>query len=310
VTAVAESLQPADQRSDDELPGYRGRQESRPGRFKAVAKRTLLPAYYQATRPLRAVMNAYLAARRRVPISVVAYHRVADDAATPWTISNAVFRRQIDWLSKRFDLVSLAEAQRRVAAGENCRPTVSITFDDGYADNCRQALPLLIRKQIPVTYFVTSGAVLCGDYFDHDQRLGLCLAPNTCKQLRELVAAGVHIGAHTRTHVDLGAVVNPSQLHDEIVGARDELQEALGCPIRYFAFPFGQHANLSRAAFEMAETTGFDAVVSAYGGYNFPGDDSFHLQRPCVDGPESRLKNWVTVDPYRLWSIKRYQYRD
>jgi peptidoglycan/xylan/chitin deacetylase (PgdA/CDA1 family) len=103
---------------------------------------------------------------------------------------------------------------------------VSITFDDGYFENCRVALPLLLRNKIPFTYFVTSDPVLRSGYFEHDLRIGLKLPPNTVEQLRELAAAGVEIGAHTRTHPDLGAIDDPQRLHDEVVVARDELQAA------------------------------------------------------------------------------------
>ena len=281
--------------------------EHQPGcRCKSAA----LPAWYAATWPVRWAMNAWLVAHGRAPIHVVAYHRVADDGATRWTTSNAVFRRQIAWLKERYELVSLKEAQLRVADEENRQPTVSITFDDGYAENCDQTLPLLLRHRIPLTYFVTSRAVLDGEHFQHDLNLGLRLPPNTPVQLRELAAAGVEIGAHTQTHADLGKLNDPQRLYDEVVGARDDLQAALGCRVRYFAFPFGQHANLSRAAFALAAEAGYEAVVSAYGGCNFPGDDTFHLQRPCVDGPEMRLKNWVTLDPYKFLTIPRYQYRN
>ena len=54
-----------------------------------------------------------------------------------------MFARQIGWLKKRFSLVSMEEAQLRIARGRNREPCVSITFDDGYADNCQAAIPLL-----------------------------------------------------------------------------------------------------------------------------------------------------------------------
>jgi hypothetical protein len=58
----------------------------------------------------------------------------------------------------------------------------------------------------------------------------------------------------------------------------------------------------------MAYEAGYEAVCSAYGGYNWPGDDAFHLQRICVDGPLIRMKNWVTVDPWKERRIRRYFY--
>jgi len=112
-----------------------------------------------------------------------------------------------------------------------------------------------------------------------------------------MAAAGVEIGAHSYSHADLGRLSDPERLRVEVVEARDQLQAAVGCPIRYFAFPYGQRANLSRQAFDLAAAAGYDAACSAYGGFNLPGQDGFHLQRIVVDTSTIRLKNWVTGDP-------------
>jgi peptidoglycan/xylan/chitin deacetylase (PgdA/CDA1 family) len=124
-----------------------------------------------------------------------------------------------------------------------------------------------------------------------------------------MAVQGIEIGAHSRTHADIGTIRNRDTLYDEVVACGDELRQALGLPIRYFAFPFGMHANLQPAAFSLARQAGYEAVCSAYGGYNYPGDDSFHLQRIGGEGPLLRLKNWLTVDPVKERKVRRYQYR-
>jgi peptidoglycan/xylan/chitin deacetylase (PgdA/CDA1 family) len=258
--------------------------------------------------PCRWWTSALRAAEGQAPVMVLFYHRIADDYPNEWTASNRTFARQMRWLKKRFDMVSLSEAQRRLRSGSNKRPCVSVTFDDGYADNCRQALPLLIREQIPCTYFVASRHVLEGKPFEHDVALGRPLAPNTPQQIRELAAAGIEVGAHTRNHTDLGKVTDPGRLDDELVGSKEDLEAITGKPVRYFAFPFGQRRNLSPAAFLLAKDAGFAAVCSAYGGYNFAGDDPFHLQRIHVDDDLIRLQNWVTVDSRKLALSQRYEY--
>ena len=47
-------------------------------------------------------------------------------------------------------------------------------------------------------------------------------------------------------------------------------------------------------------------VLSAYGGYNFPSGDPFHLQRRGAEGSLERLKNWVTFDPRHDRKIRRW----
>jgi len=268
--------------------------------------RALLSAYYYGSLPWRWRRNVIAVGEGRAPMMILFYHRIADHAVNGWSMSRATFSRQLDWLARNFDLISLEEVQRRLNTGHNDRPAVAITFDDGYSENCEHALPLLIERQIPVTYFVASAHVLEGRPFPHDITAGCPLTPNTIQQLRRLVEAGVEIGGHTRTHADIGAIRDPTVLYDEMAGSRNDLEDALQCPIRYFSFPYGLHDNLSGPAFSLAREIGYDAACSAYGGYNFPGDDSFHLQRIHADPEMIRLKNWLTVDPRKLTLVQRY----
>jgi peptidoglycan/xylan/chitin deacetylase (PgdA/CDA1 family) len=268
----------------------------------------LLKLYYHGAYPYRAWLNQRRDLAGRAPIMVLMYHRVANDRATPWTTSERTFARQIRWLRRHFDLVSLAEAQARIRDRRNYLPCVSITFDDGYADNCRMALPLLAERRIPCTYFVSTRFVESGEPFPHDVARGLSLRPNTAEQLREMAEAGVEVAGHTRTHANLGPIASRDALWDEIVGGAQDLEAITGRAVRYFAFPFGQYANLNSAAFGVCREAGFDAVCSAYGGFNFAHDDPFHIQRIAVDDDLIRLKNWVTVDPRKLTMHPRFEY--
>jgi peptidoglycan/xylan/chitin deacetylase (PgdA/CDA1 family) len=271
-------------------------------------KHGLLGAYYTGTLPYRLVANGCAARQGKAPLMVLFYHRVADNYPNGWTISSRAFKRQIRWLQARFELISLEETQRRIRSGRNTRPAVSITFDDGYAENFQHALPLLLKHRIACTYFVSTQHVLSGQPFPHDVASGRALRPNTPQQLRAMSDAGIEIAAHTRTHVDLGTVHDPQVLYDEVVGSMQDLQAMLNRRVRYFAFPFGLHANLNSQVFHLARQNGLEAVCSAYGGYNFAGDDDFHLQRIHADRHMIRLKNWLTVDPRKLSAMKRFEY--
>ncbi len=262
-------------------------------------KQLLLQLYYHGTYPARACRYWREASRDQVPLVVLYYHRIADDRANPWTTSTRTFRRQIQWLSERFHLISLDETQQRIRHGFNSETCVSITFDDGYADNCREAIPLLVKERIPCTYFVTLHNVRTQEPFSHDLVMGNRFLPNSLEQLRAMAAAGIEIGSHAYTHIDLGAISDPRLLGYEVVNAGEELQAAIGRRVRYFAFPYGQPAHLPPAAFELARQAGYAGVCSAFGGMNHPGDDAFHLRRIPVDDNLISLKNRVTPDPWR-----------
>lgn len=271
-------------------------------------KPILIHLYYRGTYAYRRRWERSAVRDGRAPIVVPVFHRIADDNANDWTTSMADFRAAVLWLKRNFDLISLAETQCRVRSGRNDRPSVSLTFDDGYADNAA-ALALLLELDVPCTYFVTTQPVFQRVPFEHDRQMGNHFAANTIDELRSLAQAGVEIGAHTRTHADLARVNDPALLYDELVAARDDLQTALDAPIRYFAFPFGLHENLSVEAFHAAREAGYAGACSAYGGYNFPGDDAFHIQRRCVDGPAICLKNWAVIDPLRYGRTPRFEYQ-
>jgi peptidoglycan/xylan/chitin deacetylase (PgdA/CDA1 family) len=267
---------------------------------------TLLNVYYLATRSQRQRAATDRAARGMEPVNVLFYHRVADTNPNGWTMSTAMFARQVRWLKERFDVVDLTEAQRRIASGHNSRPTVAITFDDGYAENMQFAVPLLLKEQVPFTYFVSTNHVFGNRPFPHDEAIGRPLTPNTVSQLREMAAAGVEIGAHNRNHIHLG-VVSADVIEDEIVGSKYDLEQALEREIRYYAFPYGQPSDLSTAAFQIAHRAGYLGICSAYGGFNFPCDDPFHLQRIHADCEIVRLKNWLTIDPRKLRDPVRFE---
>ncbi len=254
----------------------------------------LLHAYYCGSWPLRLLRNRACALAGRAPVPVFFYHRIADDLSNPWTVSNRDFQRQVEWLGRHFQIVALDEVQRRISgqAPSAQRLAVSITFDDGHADNCLEAIPFLVKQRIPCTYFVAVDHIVSGRPFASDG-----CAPNTVDQIRAMAASGIEIGAHTASHADLGASSDLRVLRGEIVDAARRLEDLIERRVRYFAFPYGQYIHLSSAAFQMARDAGFEAVCSAYGGYNYPGDDPFHLQRIHVDPGMIRLKNRATVDP-------------
>lgn len=98
---------------------------------------------------------------------IVAYHRVVEDFARavedsiPATlISRAMLERQIGWMGRRFDFVSLDEIESRLERRARWRrPAAAITFDDGYADVYEQAFPLLKARGIPAAVFVVSDLI-------------------------------------------------------------------------------------------------------------------------------------------------------
>jgi len=98
---------------------------------------------------------------------VICYHRVVDDFKTsaqhsiaPMLVSTRTFERQLDWIGKRYDFVSVDQlADINEGSTTRRRPVAAVTFDDGYADVYRYAFPVLKRKGIPSANFVVTDLI-------------------------------------------------------------------------------------------------------------------------------------------------------
>ncbi|MGO9560776.1 MAG: polysaccharide deacetylase family protein [Acidimicrobiales bacterium] len=86
--------------------------------------------------------------------TILMYHRIADDPLDPYSlcVSPGRFEAQVKAILESADIVGLDHLRDRTS-----RPQVVITFDDGYADNLTEALPIAERVGFPMTVFVTSG---------------------------------------------------------------------------------------------------------------------------------------------------------
>jgi peptidoglycan/xylan/chitin deacetylase (PgdA/CDA1 family) len=232
-----------------------------------------------AVAPMLARRRSRLAESGQAPIIVVFFHRVANDAGSRMTVPLELFAEQIALIREHYPIVSLAEAQARLASGHNAETAVAITFDDGYAADLTTSVPLLRALNVPATFFVSIGQVREQRPFDHDEGLGDG-APRvmTLDELRAFDGDGISIGSHAWCHDDCGQIGGDA-LQRAIVESRAALESELGHSVPHFAFPKGiKHVNMTPESWAMALET-YDFVCTAYGDYNFPSEGLTHIRR-------------------------------
>lgn len=148
-----------------------------------------------------------------------------------------------------------------------------LSFDDGFANVLENALPILERFQVPVTFFVPSDAV--GALPDSPLRHGVGLSrgrrPIEMADWVGLRAAGgrgfLEVGAHTSSHVRLSAVsADAKRLTEEVGDAKAEIEDHVGCPCRWFAAPYGQPADVDPGSVVAVRAAGYEALFRAYRG--------------------------------------------
>lgn len=91
-------------------------------------------------------------------LSILIFHRVLDrpDPLFPDEVDRRRFDVMCGWLRSWFTVLPLDTALRQLKQGELPARAAAITFDDGYADNCTQALPVLQRHGLSACFFIAT----------------------------------------------------------------------------------------------------------------------------------------------------------
>jgi len=191
-------------------------------------------------------------ARQRQPM-VLMYHSVAPDQEDPYrvTVSPRRFEQQMRWLDQR-GLRGVSMSELLKAQGRKCDAgLVGLTFDDGYEDFVRYALPVLQRHGFGATAFVIAGRLGGVNTWD---RLGPRKQLMTASQVRTVAATGIEIGSHGLRHVSLNQTTDLALSREQRL-SRQILQDVTGSAIGGFCYPYGHH---SRRVIKGVQEAGYD----------------------------------------------------
>jgi peptidoglycan/xylan/chitin deacetylase (PgdA/CDA1 family) len=83
--------------------------------------------------------------------------RIQDARLDRWNIAKEEFARHVDFLSRSYQIVSLADVVEAVEHGHPLPDAVALVFDDAFANVYRNARPLLRERRLPYCVAVPSG---------------------------------------------------------------------------------------------------------------------------------------------------------
>ena len=198
---------------------------------------------------------------------VLLYHLVSDETYGP---NEYLFVRISDFEAqlaeiKRLGYKTVFADELAETRGEPC---VVLTFDDGYADNYTNVLPLLEKYDMKATIFLISDLIGTEGHLNEEQIL-------------EMQESGhIRFASHTKTHQNL-AGIDKETLEGELAESRRRLEELTGEPVRALAYPSGAYDSLSE-------------LVAAECGYEY----CYTTEHPtCEYYPNTRLpRSYVVRD--------------
>jgi peptidoglycan/xylan/chitin deacetylase (PgdA/CDA1 family) len=146
---------------------------------------------------------------------------------------------------------------------------IVISFDDGYFSQYHSAAPVLKRVGWP--------GVLNMEVHNLHVEGGL-----SKRMVRDLIADGWELAAHTITHPDL-TTLDPATLEHEVAESRGKLHRAFRVPVNFFSYPAGKY---NEAAIAAVRAAGFRGATTVTPGLARP-DQAFTLSRVRVNGSDS-----------------------
>lgn len=175
--------------------------------------------------------------RRGAPAgaTLLIYHRVGGGTGDELDLPVGAFVAQLDELvDGGHEVASLDTALDRLDADDE-RPSVVLTFDDGFADVHRNALHHLAERGLPFTLYLAAGLV--GGPMTWEGSTGRSQGARalTWDQVAELHASGLcTVANHTFTHAGPDTVDV-----DQLDRCSDEIEAQLGHRPAHFAWTWG-----------------------------------------------------------------------
>ena len=217
--------------------------------------------------------------------AILTYHAI-DESGSVLSTSPRLFAEQMQILAETgARTVPLTELPKLITAASTGAPVVALTFDDGFLSVYEHALPVLAGYGFPATVFVVSD--YCGRTNAWpSQPARVARQPLMgWKELRELGRAGVTPGCHTRSHPDLRSLT-PSEMSEQLTGAKAQIEDALAMPVETFAYPYGAYDRRVRAQvaahFSLACATTLGFVGSGSDPFALERLDMYYLRRPAL----------------------------
>jgi peptidoglycan/xylan/chitin deacetylase (PgdA/CDA1 family) len=200
-----------------------------------------------------------------------------------YTMPQDVFEYEMKYLyDNHYNVVPLSDvvafAKRQKVLPPN---TVAITIDDGYKSPLVFAAPILKKYNFPWTFFC------------YPQFIGNHIATNyrgaaSWPELIELDKEGVDIECHSMTHPLLTkhGSKTPEQydawLTNETVTSKAVIEQHLGHPIKYFAYPFGDYNKVVEAK---TISAGYEAIFTVANNPIHPGTNVYAMGRYIITTP-------------------------
>jgi len=188
----------------------------------------------------------------------------------------AQFKNIILYLKNHYVFVSHSEALELITQGaERTKNFLSISFDDGFADNFELA-ELLTELNIKACFFICP-SFINGFESESEKKTTLIKVFNqqsnieflTWHQVKKMIEMGHEIGSHTNRHINLSE--HSKQAIEKDLFEAQQLFDKEGILVKHFAFPYGTSKEYNPAIETVLKALNYSSISNAVRGIHTIG---------------------------------------
>jgi len=226
--------------------------------------------------PLKEENKGGLTADGYQVVSVLCYHRFAENCKSPLCTPTLIFDQQMRYLKdNHYRVISLNELldflNYRHAIPKR---SVLITIDDGYRSCYDIAYPILKKYGFTATMFIYTNFA------------GVARGAITWDQLREMKADGFEVGSHTLSHCDLTKKKEGeddqsyiARIKRELLVSKQIIDKKLKQDTLYIAYPYGSY---NHRVMNICNRVGYKIALTVKKGGNPFFAESLALKRDQI----------------------------
>jgi len=206
--------------------------------------------------------------RSRNNIDIFCFHRVLPideynaltEKEKAFSVTTDYFSLFLEFASKNYKFKSLDDG---ISFSKKKFPSCHITFDDGYKDNLKYALPILKKYSAPATIYIADNMISrniikpsnmsssnINDFLSWEEVLIL--------DKEDLI----EIGGHSSSHMVLSSL-SSDQLTVEIYDSKKLIEKNLGHSIKHFAYPYGGNGTYNYETIKCIQDCGYKSASTA-----------------------------------------------
>jgi peptidoglycan/xylan/chitin deacetylase (PgdA/CDA1 family) len=215
-------------------------------------------------------------------VAILGYHEVDAAPTEGWSVRTDDFEAQLNLLARTgWTVIPLRDLYDYTTGTRSSLPdrSVVITVDDGWLCTKTEMQPRFRQHGFPFTVFVYPKILGQGEHV------------LTWDDVKSMSAAGVDVQSHTMSHAHLNRASQSARsdeeyaswLQNELAGSKELLEKALGKPVIFLAYPYGEYEAVVEAALAKSGYLAGITSQTTKPEFNVRGTNPYHMARFVVD---------------------------